>query len=54
MSVCARNNWETEFGIRKIYRKGNGQGSRFRGRMNAWPFYRLRKFIEYKAGWEGL
>ena len=22
--------------------------------MNAWPFYRLRRFIEYKAGWEGL
>ena len=41
-------------GIRKMYRKGNDQGSRFRGRMNAWPFYRLRKFIEYKAGWEGL
>ena len=40
-------------GIRKMYRKGNGQGSRFRGRMNAWPFYRLRKFIEYKAGWVG-
>ena len=41
-------------GIRKMYRKGNCQGSRFRGRMNAWPFYRLRKFIEYKAGLEGL
>ena len=25
-------------GIRKLYRKGNGQGTSFRGRMNSWTF----------------
>ena len=33
---------------------GNGQEPKFWNRMNVWPFYRLRKFIEYKAGWERL
>ena len=41
-------------GIRKLYRKGNGQGKRYRGRMNGWPFYELQRQIEYKARWAGL
>jgi putative transposase len=41
-------------GIRKLYRKGNGQGRNFRGRMNSWPFAELKRQIEYKAAWEGL
>jgi len=41
-------------GIRKLYRRGNGQGSNYRGRMNAWSFYDLQRQIEYKARWEGI
>lgn len=41
-------------GIRRLYRKGNGQGRRFRGRMNSWSFYELQRQVEYKARWKGL
>jgi putative transposase len=41
-------------GIRKLYKKGNGQGKKFRGKMNSWPFYELQRQIEYKARWLGL
>jgi len=41
-------------GIRKLYKKGNGQGSKYRGRMNSWSFYELQRQIEYKARWLGL
>lgn len=41
-------------GIRKLYRKGNGQGKKYRGRMNTWSFYELQRQIEYKALWVGL
>jgi putative transposase len=41
-------------GIRKLYRKGNGQGASFRGRMNSWAFHELQRQIEYKAKWEGM
>lgn len=41
-------------GIRKMYRKGNGQGASFRGRMNSWQFYEVRRQVEYKALWEGI
>lgn len=41
-------------GIRKLYQKGNGQGKKFRGKMNSWPFYELQRQIEYKARWLGL
>lgn len=41
-------------GIRKLYRKGNGQGKRYRRKMNAWSFYELQRQIEYKARWLGL
>ena len=30
-------------GIRKLYRKGNGQGRNFRGRMNSWSFSRAEE-----------
>ncbi len=41
-------------GIRKLYRKGNGQGRNYRARMNSWSYYELQRQIEYKAKWEGL
>ncbi|MGI0065293.1 MAG: zinc ribbon domain-containing protein, partial [Nitrosotalea sp.] len=41
-------------GIRKMYRKGNGQGKTYRSKMNSWSFYELQRQIEYKARWLGL
>ena len=41
-------------GIRVLYRKGNGQGRKYRGRMNGWSFGEAQQQIEYKAGWVGL
>jgi putative transposase len=40
-------------GIRKLYRKGNGQGKSFRGRMNSWAFREIQRQTDYKARWEG-
>jgi putative transposase len=41
-------------GIRCLYRKGNGQGRKYRGRMNGWSFGEAKRQIEYKARWIGL
>jgi putative transposase len=38
-------------GIRKMYRKGNGQGKKYRSRLNGWPFYEFRRQVEYKSNW---
>jgi putative transposase len=40
-------------GIRKLYRKGNGQGTTFRGRMISWVFGETQRQVDYKARWEG-
>jgi len=41
-------------GIRKLYRKGNGQGTDYRSRMNAWSYGELQRQIQYKAEWNGI
>ncbi|MHB8601033.1 MAG: RNA-guided endonuclease TnpB family protein [Nitrosotalea sp.] len=41
-------------GIRKLYRKGNGQGRKHRAMMNSWPFYELQRQIQYKSAWDGI
>ncbi|PJC50104.1 MAG: hypothetical protein CO032_06535 [Nitrosopumilales archaeon CG_4_9_14_0_2_um_filter_34_16] len=41
-------------GIRKLYRKGNGQGKNYRRKLNGWQFYELQRQVEYKALWEGI
>ncbi|MFZ1075942.1 MAG: transposase [Nitrosotalea sp.] len=41
-------------GIRKLYRRGNWQGRKYRRRLNSWSFYELQRQIEYKARWLGL
>ena len=40
-------------GIRKLYRKGNGQSRSYRGRMNTWVFGETQRQIDYKAKWVG-
>lgn len=39
-------------GIRKLYKKGNGQGTRFRFRLNSWTRFKLQKMIDYKSQWQ--
>jgi putative transposase len=41
-------------GIRSLYRKGNGQGKKYRRRMNSWSYAEAQRQIEYKARWVGL
>src|SRR2546425_95196 len=41
-------------GVRSLYRKGNGQSRKYRGRMNGWSFGEAQLQIEYKARWVGL
>src|SRR5438093_6200246 len=41
-------------GIRRLYRKGNGQGRKYRGRMNGWSFSMAQRQLEYKASWVGV
>jgi len=41
-------------GIRKLYRKGNGQGVDNRFRLNSWPHLKARWMLEYKVVLVGL
>jgi putative transposase len=41
-------------GIRKLYRKGNGQGNSFRRRMNSWVFGETQRQVDYKAKWDAV
>jgi putative transposase len=40
--------------IRRMYRRGNGQGNDYRFRMNSWPHWRAKRMVEYKAAWKGV
>jgi len=53
-ATCQAIVMERLTGIRKLYRRGNGQGNSFRGRMNSWAFREEQRQIDYKAGWEGV
>lgn len=41
-------------GVRRLYRKGNGQSSEYRARMNLWSYAELQRQVEYKALWVGI
>ncbi len=42
-------------GIRRLYKKGNGQGRKFRRIMNhTIPNYEIQRQVTYKAAWEGI
>ncbi len=41
-------------GIRKLYRRGSGQGPDYRFRLNSWPHWKAKKMLEYKAAWKGV
>ena len=41
-------------GIKRMYRKGNGQGRDYRFRLNSWPHWKAKRMIEYKAAWKGV
>jgi putative transposase len=40
--------------IRRLYRRGNGQGRAYRAQMNSWPFHEIKRQVEYKAAWVGV
>ncbi len=40
--------------IRKMYRKGNGQGEDYRFRLNSWPHRKAKHMLEYKSAWKGV
>jgi len=40
--------------LRKLSRRGNGRGTRYRFVLNSWSYGELQRQIEYKARWEGL
>jgi len=41
-------------GIRRLYRRGNGQGPKRRHRMNSWSYGEAQRQLVYKAQWVGL
>ena len=41
-------------GIRKLYRRGNGQGNKYRRKLNSWSYFELQRQIQYKANWNGI
>jgi putative transposase len=41
-------------GIRRLYQRGNGQSRNYRSKMNSWPFFEIKRQVEYKVAWEGV
>ena len=41
-------------GIRRMYRRGNGQGKNYRFRLNSWPHWKAKRMLEYKSAWKGV
>jgi putative transposase len=41
-------------GIRRMYRRGNGQGRDYRFRLNSWPHWKTKHMLEYKTAWKGV
>jgi putative transposase len=41
-------------GINRMYRKRNGQGARYRFRLNSWPHRKTYDMLEYKSAWKGV
>ncbi len=58
VSVARKENaaivFENLKGIRKLYRKGNGQGKKYRRKLNSLPMYELERQIVYKASWNAI
>jgi putative transposase len=40
--------------LRRLYRKGNYQGSNYRSKLNGWSFAEVKRQIQYKAAWDGV
>jgi len=40
--------------LKGIRKNGNGKGRRFKRKLNSFPYYKLSKYIEYKARWQGI
>jgi len=55
---CSRNGAalaiEDLTGVRRMYRKGNGQGKDYRFRLNSWPHWKGKHMLEYKAVWKAV
>lgn len=41
-------------GIRKMYRRGNGEGNDYRFRLNTWPYRKAYRMLGYKSTWKGV
>jgi len=41
-------------GMKMLYRRRDGHSRSFRARMSSWPYYEIKRQIEYKAAWQGV
>ena len=40
--------------IRRLYQRGNYQGTDYRSKLNNWSFAEIKRLITYKAAWKGV